>query len=102
MRKGAVDPGADMRAVHILAAFAALALSISVAPAQAQDLIQAAPPADSAGPTGTPTYEDLKAEVATGLPPKAGSAIVLEPWPMEWRTPLKSKRVTTQQVTPNR
>jgi hypothetical protein len=89
-----------MRAVPILTVFAALALGISALPAQAQVLIEATPPADSAGPTGPHTLEDLKAEIATGQPPKAGSAIVFEPWPSEWRTPLKNKRVTTQQVNP--
>jgi hypothetical protein len=92
-----------MRAVHILAVSTAVALgTVFAASAKAQDLILMTPPADSAGPAQPPTFEDLKAEVATGLPPKSGSAMVFEPWPLEWRTPLKSKRVSPQQVTPNR
>jgi hypothetical protein len=27
---------------------------------------------------------------------------VLEAWPMEWRTPTKSKRVTSEQIKPSR
>jgi hypothetical protein len=88
-----------MRAIHILTVFAALALGMAAVPAQAQDMILAAP-VDTAGPTGPTTPEDLKAEVATVQPPKAGSTVVLEPWPSEWRTPLKNKRVTPQQIKP--
>ena len=91
-----------MRAVHLFAVSATVALgTVFAASAQAQDFLMT-PPADSAGPTGTTTFEDLKAEVVTGLPPKAGAAMVFEPWPTEWRTPLKSKRVSPQQVAPNR
>jgi hypothetical protein len=91
-----------MRAIHILTVLAALALGTAFAPAQAQDFILMTPPADTAGPAQPPTFEDLKAEIVTGQPPKAGSAMVFEPWPQEWRTPMKAKRATTEQIKPNR
>jgi hypothetical protein len=92
-----------MRAIHTLAILATLALGAAIAvPAQAQDLIQASPPTDSFAPIPAPIFDELKAEVATGQPPKAGSAWVLEAWPTEWRTPTKSKRATTEQIRPNR
>jgi hypothetical protein len=91
-----------MRAIHTLTILTALALgAVFASPAQAQNAILMTP-ADSAGPAQPPTLEDLKAEVVTGLPPKAGSAMVFEPWPQEWRTPMKSKRATTEQIKPNR
>ena len=90
-----------MRAIHILTVLTAVALgTVFASPAHAQGLVQMTPPADSAGPAQPPTFEDLKAEIVTGLPPKAGSAMVFEPWPQEWRTPMKSKRVTTEQIVP--
>jgi hypothetical protein len=96
------DREPSMRAIHILAVSAALAMGAVVVPAQAQNLVQATPPSDSFAPVPAPIFDDLKAEVATGQPPKAGSAWVLEAWPMEWRTPTKSKRVTTEQIKPSR
>jgi hypothetical protein len=88
------DREPSMRAIHILAVSAALAMGAVVVPAQAQNLVQATPPSDSFAPVPAPIFDDLKAE--------AGSAWVLEAWPMEWRTPTKSKRVTTEQIKPSR
>jgi hypothetical protein len=92
-----------MRAVHVLAVFATLALGAVFAhPAQAQNLVLMTPPADSSSPIQTPTFEDIKVEVGTALPPKAGSAVLFNGAPTDWRTPMKAKRATTQQITPNR
>ncbi|MBX9778002.1 MAG: hypothetical protein K2Y71_26775 [Xanthobacteraceae bacterium] len=92
-----------MRAVHILAAFAALALGTVFAPtAQAQDVVEMAPPADRSSPAEPPTFEDIKLDVGTALPPKAGSAVIFNTAPSEWRMPLKAKRPTTPLAHPNR
>lgn len=92
-----------MRAVPILAVVATLALgAVSALPAQAQGLVQVSPPAESAAPIETPIFEDVKVEVGTALPPKAGSAVLFNGGPTEWRLPLKSRRATTEPSKPNR
>ena len=85
-----------MRAVHVLAVSAVLALGMTVAPtdmAQAQDLLQMSPPEDSSAQIGKPEYDDIKLQIGTALPPKTGSLLILNGTKAtEWLATTRSAR----------
>ena len=84
-----------MRAVHLLAVSAALLLGANLASvdrAQAQGLLEMAPPADSSARTVQPRYEDVKFETDVAQAPKVGSAIFLNRGVLDVLMPGKKGR----------
>jgi hypothetical protein len=89
-----------MRVVHFFAVSAAVTLGASIVSldrAQAQGLLEMAPPAASSAQIGQPKY-DIKFETGTAQPPKTGSAAFLNGRPMEWLTPLKKARAGAARI----
>ena len=84
-----------MRAIHVFAIATALVLGAGAATldrAQAQGLLEMSPPADSSSQSGRQTFEDIKVQTGTALPPKTGSAVFLNGRQLDRLLPPRSGR----------